>query len=394
MKGFANLFGWIIEEKDFIKNSTIVFLSSAFASVILFLTNLYFSKLFGPVLFGNFKTVLYLFTLLPSLIDLGMSVTFQKYIAEFRMKDKKKIGYMVRWFLKIRIVSFLVLLGFLFIFNNQLAVYFLHDGSLSYLMIAGLLILTTSFFSILRPMVGGYENFKLFSLSNILTNILYAGIGIGLGYYFGIFYAIVGFSIATLIGNLACLKFLFKQDTFNRNEEFDVKKIFWKYSLPMHILNIPGFLGLGIVPVLSLFFSAKLIGYFSFAFMFYYAALIIPSSLSTVLLPKVSRLHGLNKHDEAFRSLKRILGTYTVIVVVGIIGTLLFSGWFVSLIAKDYLPGLLLFKVIVSMGFLLGYFAIYTSYLSAKGKIKENAFIVLLQNLILFVVSFILLSMS
>jgi O-antigen/teichoic acid export membrane protein len=394
MKGLTNFFSWVTEEKDFIKNSTIVFMSTSFSNLILLLINLYFSRFFGPVLFGNYKTVIYLFSLLPSLIDFGMSLTLTKYIAEFRMKDKKKIGHMIRWFLKIRVVSFLVLLGFLFFFKDQLTVYFLHDGSLSYMMIAGLFILGAGLSGVLPQMVIGYENFKLSSFSNVLSNVLYAIIGISLGYYFGVFYAIIGYAVSVLIGNIVCLNFLLKQDAFKKDEEFDVRGIFWKYSLPMYLLNIPSYLGLGIVPVLSLFFTNKIIGYFSFAFMFYYAGLMIPTSLSIVFFPKVSRLHGLNRHDEALKSLKRILGTYTVIVALGIIVTVLLSEWFVSIVAKDYLPGLLLFKVIISLGLLLGYFQVYGSYLSAKDQIRKTALIVLLQNFILFAVSFVLLSMT
>jgi O-antigen/teichoic acid export membrane protein len=394
MKMVVDLFDSMLEDKDLVKDSVVVFLSTSLANVILFLTNLYFSRLFGPESFGIFKTVLYLFTLLPVLIDFGMMITLPKYIAEFKVKDKKKISYMVGWFLKIRTISFLIFLAILFLFRNEIAIYFLHDQSLSYLILAGLLIVGVSFFNVLRQMVMGYENFKLFSVSAILTNVAYALIGIVLGYYFGIFYAIVGFSAGLLLGNLVCLKFLMEKRTFEKgNGKFDVKKIFWNYSMPMHLfLVLPNTLGTSMVPIMSLFFSTKLIGYYSFAFMFYFAALMIPMSIQSVLFPKVSRLVGIKRHKESERSLTRILGLYTLAVVLGVIGVLLLSRWFVTLIAEEYLPGLVLFEALVILGLFLGYFSIYGTYLSARGEVKKTAAVVLSQNLILFVVSFMLLS--
>jgi stage V sporulation protein B len=386
-----NFFSFISEEIDLIKDSIIVLLSISSSAIILFLTNLYFSKLFGPTLFGNFKIILSLFVLLPTLADLGFSTTLPKYIAEFRAKNKRKIGYMVRSFLKIRIINFLVLLSLLFLLRDQITIYFLHDPALSYLVLAGLFVVGSNFFIVLRQMVMGYEKFKLYSLSNISEAVVYALVGITLGYYFGIFYALIGYAFASFIGSIICLKFLSSQHTFELKSKFDLRPIFFGYSLPIYFLDIPNNLGTSMVPLLSLFFPITLIGYYSFAFLFYYASMVIPSSLGVVLLPKVSRLGGIKKHGEAHKSLKRVLMAYSLVVILGISLTLLFSEWFVSLIAKEYLPGLIFFKVLICLGLLLGYAVIYASYFSAQGRIKRTALVVLLQNLLLFVVSFILL---
>ena len=381
----------VMEEKDLLRDSGLVFFSGFIARVILFFANLYLSKLFGHVMFGAFKTVLYISMLLPSLIDIGMSITLAKYIAD--PKYKKEIGHLVRWFFGIRVVCFVLLLLVMFLAKDIIAVHFLHDKSLSYLVIAGMIYSFASFFGVLRGMVVGYENFKLFSISVFLTNVLTLIFGCALGYYFGVFYAVVGFGIAGIAGNLACLKFLVGKGIFKVREKIDTKKVFFGYSLPMHMLSIPGYFVNAVVPFLSLFFSPEVMGYYSFAFMFYFMTAIIPGSIQSVLFPKVSRLNSNGNGKDAEKSLKRILKMYTPIVAVGLVGILVFSEMFVGIVASEYLPGVVIFKVMVSLGLLFGYFVIYSSYLKAKGDVKKTAVVVLVQNLLLFVISFVVLQL-
>ena len=392
MNGIEHFFRDILEEKEFLRDSAIVVFATSFSAILMFLINLVFSRMFGPEVFGNFKNVLYLATVLIALIDFGTGITLTKYIAEFRVRNKKKIGYMTRWFLKLRIISFGIVLLVLFLFRDSLAIYFLHDISLKYLAFSGLFVIGVGFFSVFSWMVKGYENFKLFSFSSILMTVSYGIIGLTLGYYFGVFYAIIGFGIASLIGNLICLNFLLKKGSFSKEYvKFNVKRIFWKYSVPMYVLTIPSYLGNAVVPLLSLFFSTKLIGYYSFSFMFYYAGLVVPGCLSSVLFPKVSRLNGTRRYDDARNTLKKVMMMYTPIVIGGIIGCLLFSRMIVSFIAPEYLPGLSLFKSLVCFGLLMGYAVIFTSYLAAREKLKETAVVVFVQNVLLFVISFMLL---
>ncbi len=388
LKYFRDLF----KERDVIRNSSLVFFASTLSNGLSFLINIVLSKMFGPAAFGSFKTTLYLFSLFSGLLDLGVTIALPKYIAQFRGKESKKIGYMTNWFLKLRIATFLVFIVGALVFRNYVTELFLHDKTLGMHSVAGVTIMIAYFFLFLKTMTMGYENFKLYSLSIITSTILYGATGIATGYYFGAVYSIIAYATSTLIGNMVCLKFLIKQGAFRKYKiKSDMKKIFWGYSIPMHLLAIPNLLGISTVPILSLFFPPEIIGYYSFAFMFYFATSSIPYSLGSVLFPKVSRLSGNNKSKEADQSLKRVLYIYTILAALGIIGIVLFSRTFISIIAPEYLPGLLLFKSILAMGLVFGYITIYTVYFSAKGKIKETAILTLIQNLLLFSISYLLL---
>jgi O-antigen/teichoic acid export membrane protein len=377
-------------EGDIIRRGALVFLATFFASIIAFFANLIISKMLGPESFGIFKTVIYLFAFLPALADLGINASLTKYIAEFG-KDSGKVKYLIKWFLKIKVVSFVLLIIIVFLLKDSIAVYFLKDISLNYLVIGGILFIASSFFSIFSSIMLGLQDFKLFSLSQFLNSVSSALLAVLLS-PLGIFYMILGWSLGPFIGSLPIMFFLLKKRVFSGYEKTDLKRIFFKFSLPIYSIELSATLFSVIVPFLSLFFSQRLIGYYSFAFMFYFVTTLIPSSLSTVLFPKISELNGLKKHGDAKNILKRIFLYYSLIVILGLAFVFLLSEWFINLIAKDYLPSLLVFKVIVSLGLVFGYNAIYTIYLKGLGRVKKYAFFVLLQNAFLIIVSFILLN--
>lgn len=374
-------------EGELIRRGTLVFLATSFASIIAFFANLIISRALGPQSFGYFKTVVYLFAFLPAIIDFGINSTLTKYAAEL---GKNRIKNLVKWLLKIKILSYVFLIAAIFILRDYLALYFLKDDSLSYLIIAGIFFVALSFFSTFSFIILGLQNFKLFSLSNFLSSSLQA-IFVLLLIPLGIYYMILGWGLGLLMGNIPNVFFLLKGKLKDK-EKVDVKKIFFKFSLPIYPIELTTSLINAIIPLLSLFFSQILIGYYSFAFMFYWAAQLIPSSLSIVLFPKISELNGLKKYGHAKNILRKSFLYYSLVVIAGLVFVFLLSEWFINTVAKDYLPCLFIFKTIVSLGFLFGYNVIYVNYLKGLGKVKKFALFTLTQNIILIIVSFFLLN--
>lgn len=380
----------ILREKEFLKSSSLVLFANCFSQAIQFLLNLYLSKKFGPELFGNLKVALYLFTFLPFLVDLGASTTLVKYIAEFYVKDREKISYLVRWFLKLRLFSYFSLLVFLFLFQSQITSIIFRNFD-SNLFLAGVVVTASYFFSIFVSLVQGLQNFKLYSLLLILPYIIITIFAIPLS-EFGISYALLSWSFGS-IAYLLPINFLLKKKVFEKpRRKFDVKKIFFKFSLPMMFLQAPESLSAIVVPLLSIFFSSVAIGHYSFAFMFYWPTLLIPTALQVVLFPKVSELDGLKDYSRAKDLLKKTNQIYLLIVILALPAILFFSDSFISFIAKEYLPSSPIFKSLMSFGLLSGFLVIYKAYYTGLAKIKKVFLIVLIQNLLLFVISFVLLS--
>jgi O-antigen/teichoic acid export membrane protein len=365
-------------EGELVKTSGLVFLASLSANLIVFIANIFFLNQLSPENFGILKTTLYLFSFLPVMIEFGVSMSLTKYIAEFRNK-RKRISYLIRWFLKLRIFSYLILIFIAFLFFRG-----------SSLIFPGVLLIGLSFFNVFQFIALGYQRFKIFAASQFLTLAISSLLGILL-IPAGNFYIILGWSLGPLIGNLFAVKFFFEKNILKAYKEFDVKKIFLKFSIPIYFISIPTALSSIIVPLLSLFFSQQLIGQFSFAFIFYSATLLIPGALASVIFPKISELNGLKKYIDAKKLLRKALALYSLVALIGIPIVLLLSDWFI-LFFKNYLPSLFMFKILIILGLTFGYNAIYSNYLQGLGKIKKYALLTLIQNILLIFVSFIILS--
>ena len=295
--------------------------------------------------------------------------------------------------MSIKLITYIVTVLLIFLLREQISLIFLKDASFAYLILAGNLLVALTFFSTFQFIVIGFQNFKLYALSNFLSLALSAILSAALS-FFGIFYIILGWSLGNLIGSVFSIKFFFDKKIIKNIEEFDIRKIFWKFSIPMYLNGIINGLFSIIIPLLSLFFSQEKVGYFSFAFIFYFAALLIPGSIASVLFPKVSELNGLERHKDAKDFLKKAFKLYAAVAILGIIVVILFSDWIFMTFFKNYLPSLFMFKVITTLGLFFGFNTIYINYLQGLGKVKKVAILTLFQNALLTVISFILLIIS
>lgn len=377
-------------KSDVARSSGMIFLATLVANLIVLLVDIFISNVLSPSDFGIFRTLFYLFTFMPLLMDLGINMTLTKYISQFRKRSKEKIGYLISYFLRIKIVSYAILVVSILLLKDQIALLFLNNVNLSYLVLPGALLSGFFFFNTFQNISLGFQNFKLFALSQFLVLVISAILGYILS-FFGIFYLLLGWGLGYFIGNIFALRFFLKKK-LSTKKKFDVKRIFKTFSLPLHVVYIINSIYFVIVPILSVFFSQEAIGYFSFAFLFYFATMLIPNALSFVVMPKVSEMHGMNKLGDAKRLLSRVFLMYTPIVILGVIFVLLASDLLFSMFFQNYLQSVVFFKAVVIMGFLFGYNVIYTYYLQGVGRIKRFALFAIIQNIILLAVSFALLS--
>jgi O-antigen/teichoic acid export membrane protein len=378
-------------EGDLVRKGSLVFTASLAASLVSLAGNFVFSNVLGDEHFGSFKTVIYLSTFLMTLFDFGINTSLTKYISEFGGKRFGETKYLIIEFLKMKMAIYLLLFIVFFLLKDYVALYFLKDVTQSDLIVAGMVALLFGFFSTFSFISLGFQNFKVYSISNFLSSLVTVSMAIFMS-QFGLFYMIIGYGLGTAIGNIPNMLYLYKKKIFTNQAKTDVKKIFLKFSLPIYPIELTAGMLTAVVPLLSLFFAPKLISYYSFAFMFYYASMLIPNSLSTILFPKVSELCGLKDYASARKILRKAALYYSFFVVLGLIFTLLFSEWFITAFSKDFLPSLFMFKVIVSLGFVFGFNVLYTNYLKGMGRLRRFALFTIMQNIVLIAVSFILVS--
>ena len=313
-----------ILKSDLARSSSIILLAIFSSNIILFLANLYLANKLEASDFGVFKTLLYLFAFFALIADLGINFTLTKYIAQFGSKNKEKIGYMVKKLLLYKLFFYIILSILFLLCGVWLTDIFFKDISLNYLILPGILLMFFTFFLTFEVIALGYQKFKLFALSQFL-NLTISSVFAILMLPYGIFFIALGYSLGPLIGNIFNIKFFFDNKVIERSKEFDLKSIIYKFSTPMLFTNIVIGLTTLIIPSLSLFFPPSLVGYYSFAFIFYNAMTLIPNALSAVLFPKISELNGLKRHSDAKRIMKRVFMLYTLVVLAGMFFVILFS---------------------------------------------------------------------
>ncbi len=382
----------LFSEQELILNSGMVFGASFIGAIFMFISNLVLSRQFGPEVFGNYKTIIGLFMFIPALVDFGAAPTLTKYIAEFSAKKESgKINKLIRFFLKIKGFSIVSMVLAIYVFRDAFAHMFLKDEALSYLILPGLVLSLFILFEITKPIIAGFQNFRLFSFSSFLTTATIGTATVALGYYYGIYYAILGWALGYLVGNLPNIRYILQRKLMQKNTAgLDIRRIFGTYSVPMWGMYLLNSSNLLIIPLLSLFFAQKLIGYYGFAWIFYSGIMLIPMAFAQVLFPKVSELTAKKKNVKI--ALAGALSAYTLIVIAGLFALHLYSAQIIALVSAQYLPGLLIFKWINSAGLFLGYLFIYANYLSAKHQIKKATLTFFLMNIALFLISFWILS--
>jgi len=380
-----------IPRGDFVKSGMTVFLGTFLASITAFFANLFISTMLGPEAFGNFRVMIYLFAFLPIVADLGINSTLTKYLSEYG-RESKKIGTIIRNLLMIKAAIFASAIAVLLIFSSQIAQLFLQDYTLGYIVVAGIGYMGANFFVTFSYAMLGFQNFRTYGITQIVSAVSSAVFALAL-MQFGLFWTIVGWSMGPILGSIPPLLFILRKRNGWGREPIETLGILKKFSLPVYPIDISTSMFNIIVPIVSLFFVQTIVGYYSFAFMFYFAAILIPTSLSMVLFPKISELHGQRLFSEAKSILKRSFLYYTPIAAVGILATIALSEWFIGTFAQSYLPSVFMFKAIVSLGFVFGYNIIYTNYLKGLCMLKKYAIFMLVQNALLLAVSFILLSM-
>lgn len=368
-----------------------ILIATLSGNLIAFLANLYLSAKLGPANFGIFKTIIYLFVFLPSLVNLGIQVVLPKYIAEFKAKNSKKIGHLIMSFMKWRFVAFLLLAILIVLFRHEISIQLFDTTEYDYLILAGLPLFFSLFFMVFPFIVQGFQKFRLFSITFFLAFALPPITAIVL-LPFGLLYMILGLGIATGASYLVPIRFLLKEKVFSTQVKFSMKKILWSFAMPMHGLYFVMALPSVAVPFFSLFFVPVTVGYFAYSLMFYTAALLIPGVVSIVVLPKISELVALKKYKDANSMLRKAFLMYTPIAIVGSLGVLLLSNWFLTIISPEYLPSLPLFNALVVLGLFSGYGLIYSSYLQGRGKIRRTAIVIVAVNILLFLVSWVILN--
>ena len=362
----------IKHEETLMKNATLMFSMSLVSAVFSFSSTIIFSRFLGPSGYGVFKTAISLASTAAYVLDMGVRFLFPRYIAEFEDKNQPgNIARLIEKTLLIKAIFAIVILISTWFFSQTISQIFFHSQDLDTLVWITMIVFVIIFLDVTIPILIGYQNFKLVALASILVPVTHIIIGIPLVYILGIKGLLLAAALAFIIGSIPGIRFIIKKAKRKvRLKGFSFKSAVINYSLPAYFSSIPSYIFIIIIPILSLFYTQKQVGYYSFSLSFFTAAQLIPITLANVMFPKVAQLNAANKTSEAYKTFKRLIVIYTPIAICGIIFSIPIIKPVVSLLAPVFLPAsnIIIYQVIAS--FIMGYFFIAVHYVTAINKLK------------------------
>ena len=367
-----NLVSILQQEKKIIKNSLFLFSTGILSAVISTTSNIIFSRFFGPAGFGIFKTSISLASTVAYILDFGIKYFLPRYIAEFKGKrETENITHLIKRTLILKAIVTIFVLILSWVFGYQVAKSFFHGQSQIILVWPTMLLFTIIFLDIITPILLGYQNFKLLALTSILVPFSHIIFGLPLAYIFGIKGGLFGASIAFLVGSIPAIRFILKRVVRKtHNKSFNFRSTFINYSIPAYIANVPSYISIAIIPILSLFFTQRQVGFYSLSLSFYTAAQMIPVTLANVMFPKVAQLHSGDKAKEAQETFVRLTLIYTPFAILGSILIIPVAEPLLRLLVPQFLPATKIIIVQTIAALIFGYFAIGVNYATAAGKLR------------------------
>src|SRR3990167_3163782 len=368
----------IIEEKILIKNTIAVLTSTALGGALGAATTILLSRVFTPQDFGIFKTLTSFYGFFIYFLDFGFQNTIIKYTSEYSSKGKEeKIRHLIHNLFIFRILILIPIVIFSLAFKKEIAIAFLNNENLSYLIYPAVIFSVITFSDLTRPIIIGLQNFSLLSIINIAVPLSGLLILIPAALLLGLPATIIALGITHLIGSTISIFFLIKKNYHvpTKYSLFRWPRLIFSYGFPLYFSTLPSYAFLGIIPFLSLFFDQNKVGYYSFALSFYTVAMIVPVSISQILLPRVASLSP--KH--ALETLKNTLFLYLFIAAMEILFVYFLAKSIISLISPNFIPAANLVIILVTMATTLGFGTLLISYFTAKKKLG----LVLVLNVIL-----------
>jgi len=392
MSKFSFFLSQVNKEKEILQNSLFIFLTGLISAGLSTFSNIIFSRFFGPAGFGIFKTAIGLASTIAYTLDLGAKYLIPRYIAEFEhKKEPGNTKHLIERTLMLKaMITVFVLISAWFL-SHQIAQTFFHSEALTILVLPTMLLFTIIFLDITIPILLGYQHFKLLALTSILVPFFHILVGLPMAFIFGIKGALFGAAIAFVTGSIPAIRFILKKiGARSKIRSFSFKSALVSYGIPAYFANIPTYISIAIIPLLSMFFTQRQVGFYGLSLSFYTAALLIPVTLSNVMFPKVAQLHSQQKADQAYGTFKRLILIYTPFVVVGIIVIIPVTEPLIRLLIPQFLPATKIIIVQTITALFFGYFAIGVNYATAAGKLRIATILNWFLSLIFLILAFYL----
>lgn len=327
--------------------------------------------------YGIVSTSTNLAIVLSGISLLGINSAVWKLIPEYlEKKQEGKIRSLIRFSLKILLISNLILVIILFMFSHFLQSVL--KIPLATIWLSAIILFVLSFSTQFGQIIYGFQNMKKFLTTDWqgqLVKVSVSAILIFLGFrYLG---PLIGFLIGFLV--LALLRFPFMVLKGNI-EKINEKKIFLNYALPAFISNLAWIIFLnGQYVLLTILQNPEATGIFSIAMLLTIPVAVIPGTLTSALLPITSQLSVDYDSKKKQGVLIKLVFRYALFFTLPIALFLtLFSKQIILIFSSaEFLLASQLFPLLALGSIIYGLGSVFLNNLYAIGKIKINRNIVI-----------------
>ncbi len=344
-------------------HSLLSVISQMLSAAVGFFSIVYFAKVLGAGVLGNYFLFISYFSLISTFIDLGFGKATIKRISEKSEMNEYYSAYIV-----IRIILVTLLVLTLLIFKD----YFFTvnvGGTFTWLIIALIvsILSETSLYSIAGAGKVGVLAVTM-SVDNI-SRIVVQVLGVYLGY--SLFGMIGGFVAGLLIGGLVRLKFLgLKIVRFNKEH---LRKLmgfsFWSFIVAGSIAT---FHSVDTI-LIGHYMQSSDVGIYRVGLQLSGVLYIFSSSICSALYPKVSRWGVIGEKELIEKSLSRGI-TYSLFLIIPFVagGILLGDVILLYLYSPEFASGYTTFVILLISQIANIFHSFYLTYLSALDKLKES----------------------
>lgn len=386
--------------EDSARGGFFLFLGATLATVIMAVSAILVGRFLGPELYGQYNLVLVIPTLLLLFTDLGINAGVTKFAASFRADGKDgSVAAIVRHGMLFRLGIGIILSILSVIFASYFSLIINRPDSSFFIQIASLSVIFQVLFTTTNSAFVGLDKSQYSALSSnaqaivkTVLQVLLVVLGFGLtGALVGY---VAGFVIASILGvAILFLKLLRisknpQNNQIEKKRSVEILKLLARYGMPLYVSVVL----IGLFPlyqqiILAFFTSDAAIGNFRAAFNFVTLLAVIPTAITTALLPAFSKLESNSEHvTEFFRRANKyscllILPVTTVVIIFSEpIVELVYGSLYDS--AALFLSAYVLIYFLVGIGY-LG----LTSLFNGLGKTRLTLKVTLINFLFLAVLS-------
>jgi len=305
--------------QSLVRGSATLFLSMSLAAGLALVISVFVARWLDASDFGMYSVLISLQGVVSLLASFSVGTAVAKYVAEFRVRDEEQ----ALRFAKSGLVIVLMLSSFVAIvyvvLSNVIGRGLYKEPAMVHIIpFSALMVISTCLCGLSLGIVQGCQKFRLMAIAQVAYPLFSLVLIILLLPLMGIRGIFIGYFLSTLTVSAIMLTVLNRREFrfFSARLELHRKSVtvpmLFSFALPAVLSSLM------VTPVvwvanteLTLDAGLKAMGYFAVAYAVYSALVLIPSSISTPMMPRVSQL-TVGNHDDIERLVTKVLRTLSI----------------------------------------------------------------------------------